>query len=188
MTWAVRYLLLVAVCCSTCRAWTPTLDVLPTFRDVNTLTADDVKRLPWFFALEISPLALGDTQYGMPYSGGKVNPKDTLWMKEPKKAMNTALLQVAWDNADLSYAEKLLKIGADPNYKPSFLRGKESPLHIAAMHGNTELAALLVSKGGNIHLRSGRGSPVDLAKKKGFTDTLNAMLKAADEYKDAPKK
>jgi len=28
-------------------------------RDVNTLTADDVKRLPWFFALEISPLALG---------------------------------------------------------------------------------------------------------------------------------
>jgi hypothetical protein len=33
-----------------------------------------------------------------------------------------------------------------------------------------------------------QGSPVDLAKKKGFTDTLNAMLKAADEYKDAPKK
>ena len=24
----------------------------------------------------------------------QVNPKDTMWMKEPKKAMNTALLQV----------------------------------------------------------------------------------------------
>jgi hypothetical protein len=29
----------------------------------------------------------------MPYSGGKVNPKDTLWQSEPKKAMNTALVQ-----------------------------------------------------------------------------------------------
>ena len=46
-------------------------------RDVNTLTADDIKRLPWFFTLEISPMALGDTPYGMPYSGKKVNPKDT---------------------------------------------------------------------------------------------------------------
>ena len=45
-------------------------------RDVNTLTAEDVKRLPWFFALEISPMALGDTPYGMPYSGGKVTAAD----------------------------------------------------------------------------------------------------------------
>jgi len=44
---------------------------------VNTLTADDIKRLPWFFTLEISPMALGDTPYGMPFSGKKVNPKDT---------------------------------------------------------------------------------------------------------------
>ena len=41
------------------------------------MTADDIKRLPWFFTLEISPMALGDTPYGMPYSGKKVNPKDT---------------------------------------------------------------------------------------------------------------
>lgn len=33
---------------------------------------------------------------GMPYSGGKVNPKDTLWQSEPKKAMNTALVQGRW--------------------------------------------------------------------------------------------
>ena len=30
---------------------------------------------------------------GMPYSGGKVNPKDTMWQTEPKKAMNSALVQ-----------------------------------------------------------------------------------------------
>ena len=35
------------LCCTACEAWTPTLDVLPSHRNVNTLTADDIKRLPW---------------------------------------------------------------------------------------------------------------------------------------------
>lgn len=177
---AAVILLAAALCCTSCEAWTPTLDVLPSHRDVNTLTADDIKRLPWFFSLEISPLALGDTPYGMPYSGGKVNPKDTLWQSEPKKAMNTALVQAAWDDADLTYAEKLLKIGADPNYKAPFLKDKESALHLAAAHGNTALAALLVSKGGDIKLRAGRkGTAVDLARRNGHAATADAMLQAA---------
>ena len=181
MARTAEYVLLATLLCATCSAWTPTLDVLPSFRDVNTLTAEDVKRLPWFFALEISPLALGDTPYGMPYSGNKVNPKDTQWMTEPKKAMNTALVQAAWDDADVEYADKLLKVGADPNYKAGFLRHQESALHLAASNGNSKLAALLVAKGGNMNLRSGKGTPLEIAKRKGFTDTVDAMLKAATE-------
>ena len=30
-------------------------------------------------------------------------------------------MPAAWDDADISYAEKLLKIGADANYKAPFL-------------------------------------------------------------------
>jgi hypothetical protein len=44
---AAVILLAAALCCTSCEAWTPTLDVLPSHRDVNTLTADDIKRLPW---------------------------------------------------------------------------------------------------------------------------------------------
>ena len=42
--------------------------------------------------------------------------------------------------------------------KPSgaWQKDKESALHLAAAHGNTALAALLVSKGGDIKLRAGR--------------------------------
>jgi len=150
---------------------------------VNTLTADDVKRLPWFFALEISPLALGDTRYGMPYSNGKVNPKDTQWQREPKKAMNNALVMAVWDNAEVEFASKLLKIGADPNYKAPYFRDKNTPLHLAALSGNTELAALLVSKGGNINNKSRKGTPLQCARNNGHQATVDAMLKAAAEYK-----
>jgi len=38
--------------------------------------------------------------------------------------MNNALAQVAWDDAEPSYADKLLKIGADPNYKAPWHRDK----------------------------------------------------------------
>jgi ankyrin repeat protein len=74
-----------------------------------------------------------------------------------------------------------LKVGADPNYKAGFLRHQESALHLAALNGNSKLAALLVAKGGNMNLRSGKGTPLEIAKRKGFTDTVDAMLKAATE-------
>lgn len=35
-------------------------------------------------------------------------------------------------------------------------KDKETALHLAAAHGNTALASLLVSKGGDIKLRAGR--------------------------------
>ena len=48
------------------------------------------------------------------------------WLSEPKKAMSTALAQAAWDDADISYADKLLKIGADPNFKAPWHKDKVS--------------------------------------------------------------
>ena len=38
--------------------------------------------------------------------------------------MSTALAQAAWDDADISYADKLLKIGADPNFKAPWHKDK----------------------------------------------------------------
>jgi len=44
-------------------------------------------------------------------------------------------LKVAWDNAEVEYADKLLKIGADPNYRPAFFRNQNTVLHLAALNG-----------------------------------------------------
>ncbi|EKX32695.1 hypothetical protein GUITHDRAFT_121135 [Guillardia theta CCMP2712] len=130
----------------------------------------------------MSPLRLGDTKYGMPYSGGKVNVRNTLWEKDPKAAMGLSLIEVAKDGADPSYAEKLLRIGADPNY-PCPYKEKYSALHLAAIKGQTELARLLVKSGGDPHKRCKLGSAMDLARKYGNTETLSAMQEELKQRK-----
>lgn len=43
-------------------------------------------------------------------------------------------MTAAWDDADVAYAEKLLKIGADPNYKAPFLvSSRIAPSSMAAL-------------------------------------------------------
>jgi len=137
-----------------------------------------MRRLPWYIILENSPLKLGDGPYGLPYVNGQVNPKNTLWAENPKLAMSKTLWNAAEDNATVEPVEKLLKIGADPNFQDP--NTKCTPLHLAAMHGNTQLAVLLIQNGGDINKRCNKaGTPIEIAKSYNHEATVSAMLEAA---------
>lgn len=133
-------------------------------------TPEQLKRLPWFMVLESSPLRLGPGPYGLPYRAGEPNIRHTLWERDPKKAMSLTLLNLAEDSGPVSQAQKLMRIGADPNFQHP--TQEYTPLHAAALRGNTALLKVLVSSGGNLKKRCSFGTPLDVARSRNRTETV----------------
>ena len=78
-------------------------------------------------------------------------------------------------NNDVEIAKMLLEQGADPNVPSVF---PLFPLNVAASHGNTEAAVLLIRHGAKVDLDGGIHSAFTWARKNGHMKTVQAMIEA----------
>lgn len=66
----------------------------------------------------------------------------------------------------------LLQAGGNINVTNSM---RESPLHFACYHGKKDCVTYLLSKGADCNLVSNNGSPVQLARSRGFMDIVSIL-------------
>ncbi|GHU16644.1 hypothetical protein FACS189472_02140 [Alphaproteobacteria bacterium] len=93
-------------------------------------------------------------------------------LQELKNASEELLLSaVDWQPEDI---DPLLAKGADVNAKD----GKDNtPLHLAAIYGPTEVAELLLDRGADVYAKNNKGNtPLHLAAKSGQTEIARLLL------------
>ncbi|CAJ1406091.1 unnamed protein product [Effrenium voratum] len=102
---------------------------------------------------------------------------DLRTVREATDAFGCTALHVAAASARAvapAHAEKLLRAGADPNAREAW---EETPLHMAARHGNLEVAQALLKFGAQINARNlDEVTPLLAAAQEGQQEVCNFLL------------
>ena len=96
-----------------------------------------------------------------------------------KDDLRDPILTASAERADAEWVRLLLEYAADPNlWSDDYRSRKHTPLTLAALSGQVEIARLLVDAYADVNLRNGQASALIYASEGGHTEVARLLLQA----------